>query len=162
MAASLTRPNYYMLPEFQTVLSYFQMQASIFESDYGDILGMETLQLIEKFINAATDLCQKVSWNSSTSLEPSQSQSTSELELDHEVDLLPEVVMEFHRWAQGPPPSWLQEFEQVHSKLRLVAASGSSVMEMDSEFEKYCSNAPKRAASESSVTETDTEFEDFV
>ena len=150
-----------MLPEFQTVLSYFEMQASIFQTDYEDILGMETLQLVERFINAASNLCQKVSRSSSASLEPSQSQSALELELDREVEL-PEVVLEFHRWAQGPHPSWLQEFEQVHSKLRLVAASsGSSVMETDPRFEKYCSNAPKQAASESSVTETDTEFEFF-
>ena len=150
-----------MLPEFQTVLSYFEMQASIFQTDYEDILGMETLQLVERFINAASNLCQKVSRSSSASLEPSQSQSALELELDREVEL-PEVVLEFHRWAQVPHPSWLQEFEQVHSKLRLVAASsGSSVMETDPRFEKYCSNAPKQAASESSVTETDTEFEFF-
>ncbi|KAF8337290.1 hypothetical protein F5887DRAFT_1078226 [Amanita rubescens] len=149
-----------MLPEFQTVLSYLQMQASIFRSDYGDILGIETLQVIDEFIDAATDLCRKVSQNSSTSQEPSQSQLTSESwESESDVEL-PEVVLEFHRWAQGPPPSWLQEFEVFRSKLGL-AASGSSVTETDTAFEKLRPNAPKRAASESSVTETDSEFEQF-
>ena len=133
------------------------MQASILRSDYGDILGIETLQVIDEFIDAATNLCQKVSQNSSTSREPGEPQSSSSESLQSESDVeLPEVVLEFHRWAQGPPPSWLQEFEEFHAKLRL-AASASSVTETDSELEQFRRNLPKRAASESSVTETDTD-----
>ncbi len=49
-----------MLPEFEIILSYLQMHADILRQDYGDILDEETLQSMDKFIDAATNLCHKV------------------------------------------------------------------------------------------------------
>ena len=130
-----------MRPEFQDVLSYLQMHADMLRQDYGDILEVETLQTVDQFINSATNLCQKVSQSSLTSLESSRSpsHSASQTETDTDTDTesvpseLPEVVMEFHRLVQQPLPAWL--FGDLESR----------------------SNALRLAADESSVTESDTE-----
>jgi hypothetical protein len=164
-----------MLPEFQTVLSYFQAQAYILRRDYGDILDAEIGQLVDEFIDAATNLCQNASPKSLASVESSQSPSrsaeTQTVGMESEVESLPEIVMEFHRWAQGPPPPWLQEFEQFHSKMArpatefVTSADIESVTEPDTEFERLLrSKTPMRAESVTqsdteSVTEPDTDFE---
>ncbi|KAF8347136.1 hypothetical protein F5887DRAFT_915914 [Amanita rubescens] len=171
--ASLTRPRN-MLPEFQTVLSYFQAQADILRHDYGDILRIE-MQSVDEFIDAATNLCQKISPTSPALLEsgqsPSASVDTQTLGTDSEPESLPEIVMEFHRWAQGPPPPWLQEFEQFRSKMAqpttqsVTEADIESVTEPDTEFERLLrSKTQSRAepiteSDTESVTEPDTEFE---
>jgi hypothetical protein len=163
-----------MLPELQTVLSYFQAQADILRHDYGDILRIE-MQSVDEFIDAATNLCQKISPKSTASLEsgrsPSASVDTQTVGTDSEPESLPEIVMEFHRWAQGPPPPWLQEFEQFRSKMARPAtrsvteADIESVTEPDTEFERLLrSKTQSRAESitesdTESVTEPDTEFE---
>ncbi|KAF8317803.1 hypothetical protein F5887DRAFT_926919 [Amanita rubescens] len=163
-----------MLPEFQTVLSYFQAQADILRHDYGDILRIE-MQSVDEFIDAATNLCQKISPTSPALLESSQSPSasvdTQTLGTDSEPESLPEIVMEFHRWAQGPPPPWLQEFEQFRSKMArpttqsVTEADIESVTEPDTEFERLLrSKTQSRAepiteSDTESVTEPDTEFE---
>ncbi|KAF8340205.1 hypothetical protein F5887DRAFT_1077005 [Amanita rubescens] len=150
-----------MLPEFQTVLSYFQAQADILQHDYGDILRTEMRQLVDEFIDAATNLCQKISPKSPASSESGESQSTSvetQMGTESELESLPEVVMEFHRWAQGPPPSWLQEFEQFRSKTRRTTeADTESITEPDTEFERLLHSKTRQPATDSSVTEADTE-----